>query len=99
MVEAIFMPYMLIIGILQSFGTHIGDLLGSFIKRRLGKESGSSIPLLDQYLFLVFALLLAYPAGHMPNLLGLLFIIVLTGILHKLTNIFAHKAKLKEVPW
>jgi len=35
----------------------------------------------------------------MPNLLGLLFIIVLTGILHKLTNIFAHKAKLKEVPW
>jgi len=24
---------------------------------------------------------------------------VLTGILHKLTNKFAHKTKLKEVPW
>ncbi len=98
-VESIFLPYMLLIGIMLSIGTHIGDLLGSFIKRRLGIKSGESLPLMDQYLFFVFAILCALPLGHLPNAYGMLFLIVLTGILHLLTNIGAHKLKLKEVPW
>ncbi|MGC8538511.1 MAG: CDP-2,3-bis-(O-geranylgeranyl)-sn-glycerol synthase [Candidatus Micrarchaeia archaeon] len=91
--------YMLVVGVLESFGTHLGDLTGSFVKRRLGMESGSSMVLMDQYLFFVFALAFAYPAGNMPNVYGLLFLVILTGILHKLTNAGAYVLNLKKVPW
>ncbi len=90
---------MLAIGILLTVGTHIGDLLGSFIKRRIGAKPGVNIPIMDQYLFFVMALLFALPFGHLPSLYGLIFLVILTGILHRLTNIAAHKAKLKDVPW
>jgi CDP-2,3-bis-(O-geranylgeranyl)-sn-glycerol synthase len=98
-IEAIFVPYMLVIGIALTFGTQFGDLLGSFIKRRIGSKEGSQIYLLDQYTFLLFALLFALPLGNAPSLLGLLFIVVLTGILHPLTNFLAHRLRIKEVPW
>ncbi|MGC8699821.1 MAG: CDP-2,3-bis-(O-geranylgeranyl)-sn-glycerol synthase [Candidatus Micrarchaeia archaeon] len=98
-IESLFLPYMLILGIALSLGTHAGDLLGSFVKRRMGKKSGANMPIIDQYLFLVFALLFAYPFGNAPGILGIVFLFVLTGILHKLTNVLAHRAKLKEVPW
>ncbi len=90
---------MLILGIALSLGTHAGDLLGSFVKRRMGKKSGANMPIIDQYLFLVFALLFAYPFGNAPGIFGIVFLFILTGILHKLTNVLAHRAKLKEVPW
>ncbi|MGC8662571.1 MAG: CDP-2,3-bis-(O-geranylgeranyl)-sn-glycerol synthase [Candidatus Micrarchaeia archaeon] len=97
--ESLILPYMLVVGIVLSIGTHFGDLFGSFIKRRMGKESGSSVPFLDQYLFLIFALLFAYPLGNMPGIVGIIFLFILTGIMHKLTNVLANKAKLKDVPW
>jgi CDP-2,3-bis-(O-geranylgeranyl)-sn-glycerol synthase len=97
--ESAFLPYMLVIGIMLSIGTHAGDLLGSFVKRRLDLAAGMSVPLMDQYLFFIIALLFALPFGHMPSAYGILFLIVLTGLLHILTNMGAHKLKLKEVPW
>lgn len=98
-IESIFMPYMLAVGIMLSIGTHVGDLLGSFVKRRLNMASGISVPLMDQYLFFAFALLFAFPLGNLPNAYGILFLVVLTGLLHVLTNAVAHRLKLKEVPW
>ena len=97
--ESIFIPYMLAAGIILAIGTHVGDLFGSFAKRRIGKKEGEAVLILDQYLFLVFALLLAIPAGHTPSPYGIVFIFILTGTMHKLTNILAHKAKIKNVPW
>lgn len=97
--ESLFMPYMLLIGVFMSIGTHVGDLLGSFIKRRFGKKEGENITFMDQYLFFVFAMLFALPFGHLPNIYGFVFLILLTGILHRLTNIGAHRAKIKKVPW
>ena len=94
-----FLPYMLPIAILSTIGANFGDLLGSFIKRRLGHTSGKSFPIMDQYGFYLFALLFALPLGHLPTLYGLVFITVLTGILHLLTNVGAHRLKLKAVPW
>ncbi len=91
--------YMLIIGVALSIGTLFGDMVGSFIKRRLGHKEGANIFLMDQYLFLVFALLFAYPLGNFPSIYGILFIVALTGVLHVATNRLAHKAKIKEVPW
>jgi len=98
-VESLFISYMLVISIALAIGTHCGDLTGSFIKRRLDIKPGSSVPLMDQYLFLVFALAFAVPFGHFPSLYGLLFIVILTGILHLATNKAAYMLKLKKVPW
>jgi CDP-2,3-bis-(O-geranylgeranyl)-sn-glycerol synthase len=99
LIISIFLPYMLVIGVLLTIGTHAGDLLSSFIKRRMNLKPGVNTPIMDQYLFFVVALIFAFPLGHMPSLYGILFLIILTGLLHRFTNILAHKAKLKDVPW
>ncbi len=94
-------PFFALIAIaaLLSAGALAGDILGSFIKRRVGVESGKSVPVLDQYGFFVVALLLASPLGYLPGAYGLLFLVALTGILHVLTNVGAHKLGIKKVPW
>ncbi len=98
-IESFFVPYMLPVGIALAIGTHMGDLLGSFIKRRIGHKEGTQIYLLDQYTFLLFAFLFAFPLGNMPSIYGITFLVVLTGILHPLTNFLAHRLRIKEVPW
>lgn len=83
-----------------SFGTMIGDSLGSFIKRRAGVGNGKPF-LLDTVFFLIVALVFAYPfaAPEMYAPENLLFFFGLTVILHPLTNFFANRAGLKNVPW
>jgi CDP-2,3-bis-(O-geranylgeranyl)-sn-glycerol synthase len=98
-IEYPFLHYMLAVAVLLTIGANIGDLFGSFIKRRMSVKSGASIPILDQYGFFVFALLFALPLGHLPDAYGLVFLVLLTGFLHVLTNRGAHKLKLKDVPW
>ncbi len=97
--ESLFIPYMLFVGVLLSIGAHAGDLIGSFAKRRAGRLEGESLAFFDQYLFLIFALIIAAPLGHLPTLPGLVFLAVLTGVMHRLTNILAHRIKIKKVPW
>ncbi len=102
-IEWPFFSYMLQIAVAMAVGAMAGDLFGSFMKRRLGIKSGSSVPILDQYGFFVFALLFAYIVDGSAlagvGAAGLIFITALTGILHLLTNIGAHRLKLKSVPW
>ena len=98
-IEYPFFPYMLYISVALSIGAIFGDLFGSFMKRRYNIKPGATVPLLDQYGFFVFALLFALPQGHLPSLYGLLFLVLLTGPLHLLTNICANRLKLKSVPW
>ncbi len=99
LIEYPFLHFMLPIAILLTIGANIGDLLGSFVKRQAGVPSGRSILLLDQYGFFVVAMLLAAPLGHLPSFYGIIFLIALTGILHILTNMGAHRLKIKKVPW
>ena len=99
LIEYPFFHYLLPIAILLTVGANLGDLLGSFVKRQLNFKSGASFPIMDQYGFFVVALLCALPLGHLPNLYGILFLIVLTGAAHLLTNMGANKLKLKSVPW
>ncbi|MCL1904810.1 MAG: CDP-2,3-bis-(O-geranylgeranyl)-sn-glycerol synthase [Methanomassiliicoccaceae archaeon] len=93
-----------------SFGSLLGDMLGSFIKRRLNIERGKKAPILDQYDFLIGAFLLTslfhphwvydtyieIPGGH---IFALIFLLVITLILHRAMNIIGYKAGLKDVPW
>lgn len=99
LIEYPFFHYMLPIAILLTIGANVGDLVGSFIKRRMNFKSGSSLPIMDQYGFFVFAILFALPLGNLPDLYGMLFLVILTGIAHVATNIGANKLKLKRVPW
>ncbi len=91
-----------------AFGSMVGDLLGSFLKRRLGKEKGSKFPIMDQYDLLIGSLIFIlifefswfesqYLAGD--HIFGLIFIVILIPILHRLTNIIGYKMGKKEVPW
>ncbi len=91
--------YLLYTAILLTLGANFGDLAGSFIKRRIDMKPGMSLPLLDQYGFFIAALAFDYPVGHYPDLYGMLFITVVTGLLHVLTNRGAYALKLKSVPW
>ena len=93
------MPYLIPISLMLSVGAMFGDLLGSFIKRQMGIKSGSGVPILDQYGFFVSALVFAFWLGNAPNVYGLAFLVVLTGLLHVLTNRGAHRLRLKKVPW
>ncbi len=83
----------------MTFGAVFGDLLGSFLKRQLNFKPGAPFPVMDQIGFYIFALIFAFPFGNMPSLYGLIFLTVLTAIIHVATNIGAYKLKLKKVPW
>lgn len=85
-------------GILVSMGAIGGDLLGSFIKRRLGFSRGESAIGLDQLDFVVGGLTLASLA-YFPPLDVFAVAIVITPFVHFLANNLAYWLKLKTVPW
>jgi CDP-2,3-bis-(O-geranylgeranyl)-sn-glycerol synthase len=91
-----------------SFGSLLGDMLGSFIKRRIGIERGKKAPILDQYDFLIGAFLLTALFYHRWvyntyiegwHILALIFLLIITLILHRVMNIIGYKTGLKDVPW
>jgi CDP-2,3-bis-(O-geranylgeranyl)-sn-glycerol synthase len=85
-----------VFGFCLGAGALIGDICGSFIKRRLNLERGKPAPLLDQLDFVIGALVLASIVFVIPfNLI--LLIIVLTIFLHIGTNIIAYLLGLKNV--
>lgn len=89
-------------------GALLGDLLGSYVKRRLGKPKGAKTPGLDWYDFYLgaFALLavLDYPfflAHYVAGdaIYGFLFVTVITPVLHRVVNILGFRLGKKDVPW
>jgi CDP-2,3-bis-(O-geranylgeranyl)-sn-glycerol synthase len=89
---------------LLATGALLGDLCKSFFKRRFGKERGSRWPIADQYDLVVGALLLTlvvYPSWVLATITFpvLLFILVLTPVLHRTVNIIGYYMGVKEVPW
>jgi len=93
-----FIPNYLAFGALLSIGAIAGDVIASFLKRRFDAKQGEPIFLLDQLDFVLGGILFAAPV-FFPGLLELAVIIVLTVVIHKLTNFIAFKIKLKKVPW
>lgn len=88
------------VGFLLGAGTMAGDLTGSFIKRRQGVAQGKPSWIMDQLMFLFFAFLFSYPlAAHLLTLESVLFLTVLTYVVHIAANVLAHRWGLKKVPW
>ncbi|MFC5134262.1 MULTISPECIES: CDP-2,3-bis-(O-geranylgeranyl)-sn-glycerol synthase [Haloferacaceae] len=87
-----------------AFGAMIGDIGASFLKRRSGRERGASFPGLDQLDFVVGALLSALLVAPgwttaVFTLPVLAVVVVMTPVLHVVTNVAAYALGLKNEPW
>ncbi len=88
-----------------SWGSLTGDLVGSFIKRRMNMKSGQKGNLLDMWPFVIVAFLFSFLItgkffmAMYGNLIDIVLILVLTPLLHRGVNILAYKMKWKDVPW
>jgi CDP-2,3-bis-(O-geranylgeranyl)-sn-glycerol synthase len=88
----------LVVGFLLSLGALLGDLCGAFLKRRLGLRPGAPLPVVDQLDFVGGAFLLV-SIVRPPTFQEFLYLIILTPIIHLVTNIMAYLLKLKKEPW
>jgi CDP-2,3-bis-(O-geranylgeranyl)-sn-glycerol synthase len=82
-----------------SLGSVYGDLLGSFIKRRLKIEPGKSLPIIDQMSFILIAIILYVIFFKDLDGIQVLFILGITPIMHLTTNVFAYVLGIKRVPY
>ncbi len=87
------------IGILMGWGCNFGDLFGSFVKRRLNLESGSSLPVFDQMGYILFGLLWSWIAFRTLPWVFWLSLLVLAPLIHITANRLAYLLKIKDVPW
>ena len=93
------LPYIdIFIGFVISFGALFADIVGSFIKRRIGMRRGEDALLLDQLDFVVGAALFGYFFTYIDWAM-IIILIALTPIVHRIANIVGYVLKIKEVPW
>ncbi len=90
--------YNILLGFMLSLGALTGDLLHSFIKRRLDISPGSPFPVADQLDFtlgaLLFSILVYPPPWHIAAI-----ILIVTPPIHLLTNFLAYLIGVKKTPW
>ena len=89
----------IIISFVESLFAMIGDMIGAFIKRRLGLERGERALGLDQLDFILGATLALFLLKIALNIYEFLSIVVIAFILHIFTNNIAYRLKIKSVPW
>jgi CDP-2,3-bis-(O-geranylgeranyl)-sn-glycerol synthase len=90
--------------LMLSFGALLGDIIKSFFKRRFGFPRGAQLLLVDQLDFVVGAWLLTYIFDHPCftsnfSIQIIIAVLILTPVLHRLTNIFGYHIKIKKEPW
>lgn len=86
-------------GVLLAVGAIGGDLIVSFIKRRIKLKPGALFPLADQMDFIVFAVILLSLFQPLPAWDRIIAILIATLPIHYLTNVLAWLLKLKSNPW
>ena len=94
----------LVAGLALAVGAMLGDIVASFLKRRTGRDRGAAFPGLDQLDFVVGALACVWVVAPVWTeatftLPVLLVVLVLTPLLHILTNVGAYAVGLKDEPW
>ena len=97
-VPLVLVPMGVLTGLLLGLGTVIGDLVGSFIKRRIGIERGKAAPLLDQLDFVIgaFAFLAII---HPIKLEWVVFLLIITPVIHLAANAIGYYMGDKKVPY
>jgi CDP-2,3-bis-(O-geranylgeranyl)-sn-glycerol synthase len=94
----IFQPPQVLQGFVLSLGGLTGDLIHSFVKRRLGLPPGASFPVADQLDFVIGALLFSLFVSP-PSLTVALIILTVTPPMHLLTNYLAYRLGMKKEPF
>jgi CDP-2,3-bis-(O-geranylgeranyl)-sn-glycerol synthase len=91
-------------GVALATGAMLGDIAGSFLKRRSGRDRGAMAPGLDQLDFVAGALALARLVA--PNWFRRTFtrptvavVLLVTPLLHVGANVAAYLLGLKDEPW
>lgn len=85
-------------------GAVLGDMAASFIKRRSGRERGAPFPVVDQLDFLAGALAVVVVIDPVWTLStftvpGVVFVLVITPLVHLGANRVAYWTGLKDEPW
>ncbi len=88
----------ILVGFLYGFGALFGDLIKSFIKRRVGVPPGGKFWPWDQ-LDLFIGALIFLSFVYIPPWPIILFLLILTPLLHKGLNVLGYLLKLKDRPW
>jgi len=88
----------LLIGFLIGFGAIFGDLVESFVKRRLGFKSGMPFIPFDQLDFVVGALVFVYPVAGL-SVEKMSIILFISFILHMVINHIAFYTGLRKERW
>ncbi len=96
---AISQAHVFVAGSIAAIGALLGDIVGAFIKRRIGLERGAPAPVLDQLDFVAGAVLATTAAGYLLEPATTLLLAIIVPILHRTTNIAAYRLGLKNVPW
>lgn len=89
-----------LIGSMIALGALVGDLIHSFVKRRMGLVEGSPLPVADQLDFVVGAILfsLSVSVPHL-SLYTVVIVVLITLPTHLLTNFIAYMLGVKKTPW
>ena len=90
--------FSVLLGFLISFGALLGDLVHSFVKRRVSLREGAPLPVADQADFVIGALLLSLFV-FTPSWTMVAIILVITVPVHLLTNFLAYVFGVKKTPW
>ena len=87
-----------LLGLALGLGAMLGDIGGSFLKRRFGKERGAPVPFLDQLDFLAGAIIMASLIVTV-KLEWILLLVVLTPVVHLASNVIGFRMGIKKTPW
>lgn len=85
-------------GFMIALGTVLGDLLGAFLKRRIGVKPGSPLPIVDQLDFVFGGLLLGQLVFPL-SLFSILLVVLVTPPIHLGTNYGAYLLGIKRTRW
>lgn len=85
-------------------GAMLGDIVASFLKRRLDRGRGAPLPGVDQLDFVVMALVVTAILAWgwftaVFTVAVLIVVLVVTPILHIVTNVLAYLFGIKHEPW
>ena len=94
-IQGTLFQYNVLLGFTLSMGALVGDLLGSFFKRRLALPPGATLPIADQLDFILGAFLFSLPFSP-PSLVIVLIILIITPPIHLLTNFLAYLLGVKK---
>jgi CDP-2,3-bis-(O-geranylgeranyl)-sn-glycerol synthase len=102
------LPWAACIVLSLAFGSMLGDSAGSFVKRRLEIGRGEKAPLLDQFNFVLGAVIMVLifrPSWFLDHyiegngIIGLIVFLIIVPLLHRGVNIIGYKMGKKDVPW